>query len=64
MQDRLTPVKVLHFELAYAKHVAHRFCEAVMGNRLNRINIDLGQYKQPFVAYCRVRAESPSSLFR
>jgi hypothetical protein len=35
-----------------------------MGNRLNRINIDLGQYKQPWVAYCRARNESPSALFR
>lgn len=35
-----------------------------MGNRLNRINIDLGQYKQPWVEYCRTRNETPSSLFR
>lgn len=35
-----------------------------MGNRLNRINIDLGQYKQAWVEHCRARAESPSAVLR
>lgn len=35
-----------------------------MSNRANRINIDLGFYKQPWIAYCRARGESPSSAFR
>lgn len=35
-----------------------------MGNRATRINIDLGQYKQPWLAYCRARGETPSAMFR
>lgn len=35
-----------------------------MSKRSNRINIDLGAYKQPWIACCRARSESLSSAFR
>jgi len=35
-----------------------------MANRPNRINIDLGPYKQPWVALCRAEGQLPSDLLR
>lgn len=35
-----------------------------MANRPNRINIDLGPYKQPWVALCRAEGQLPSDVLR
>ncbi|NVM77474.1 hypothetical protein FHW83_003292 [Duganella sp. SG902] len=35
-----------------------------MAIRPNRINVNLGPYKAPWLAYCRATGENPSSLFR
>src|SRR5471030_1605001 len=42
------------------------FAESIVSNspRPNRINIDLGPYKQRWLAYCKARDVTPSVAFR
>ncbi len=65
MQDRLSPVFVLHVSCSYDWLIGFWSFEMLESRaRPNRINIDLQGYKASWVAYCERNGTTPSDAFR
>lgn len=67
MQDGLPPVNVLHARLTMmdaSSDVSTWRTRMATVQRPNRINVDLQDYKQVWLDYCKAHSITPSAAFR